>query len=552
MTATLERVLPNPTTRRVLGWVVPLAALAFSVTVWPFPAPLGVVVNGALVGSRVALIALGIALVYRANRVINFAAGDLGQLPASLAVLLVLSWGWNFYVSAVVGLAAAILLGFLVERLIIRRFYKSPRLVVTVATIGIAQLLTALALFMPSWFGDLTVAPRLDPPFTMHLSLPGVIFNGADLTTAFVVPVCFLALALFMQRSSFGTAIRGAAERGDRAATLGVPVMRLNTIVWVIASVLAFIAMFLRATVVGLPVGQVLGPSFLLQALAAAVIGRMERLPTIAIAAIGIGIIDQSMTFQPGNRPPFNDVAIFVIVLGALLLTRRAKTVRGGDVSTWQAAREVRPIPRELAGIPEVRYVRWVIGVVIVGLLLALPLWLSESKINLAAVIVIFGIVGLSLVVLTGLGRTGEPRADGVRRNRCRGRRRAHREPGLGHQPRAARRRARRRGDRGGRRVPGDQKRRIDPAGHHPRVRAVDVLVPAEPGVLRLLAAERADRATGLPRAHRHHERDPVLLLLPRRPRADVRDRTGAAEQPHGSRADRDPGERERRARHTA
>jgi branched-chain amino acid transport system permease protein len=402
MTATLERVLPNPTTRRIVGWVLPLAALTFAVTVWPFPAPLGVIVNGALVGSRVALIALGIALVYRANRVINFSAGDLGQLPATLAVLLVLSWGWNFYVSAGVGLAAAILLGFLVERLIIRRFYKSPRLVVTVATIGIAQLLTAVALFMPDWFGDLQVAPRLDPPFTMHLSLPGVIFNAADLTTAFVVPVCFVALALFMQRSSFGTAIRGAAERGDRAATLGVPVMRLNTIVWVIASVLAFVAMFLRATVVGLPVGQVLGPSFLLQALAAAVIGRMERLPTIAIAAIGIGVIDQAMTFQPGNRPSFNDVAIFIIVLGALLLTRKAKTVRGGDVSTWQAAREVRPIPQELARLPEVRYVRWALAAIIGGLLLALPLWLSESKINLAAVIVIFGIVGLSLVVLTG------------------------------------------------------------------------------------------------------------------------------------------------------
>lgn len=402
MTATLERVLPTAASRRLVGWLLPLAALVLAVTVWPFPAPLGVIVNGALLGSRVALIALGIALVYRANRVINFSAGDLGQLPTSLAVLLVLSWGWNFYASAVIGLAAAILLGFLVERLIIRRFYKSPRLVVTVATIGIAQLLTAVALFMPGWFGDLTIVPRLDPPFEMSLSLPGITFNAADLTTAIVVPICFVALALFMQRSSFGTAIRGAAERGDRASMLGVPIMRLNTIVWVIASVLAFVAMFLRAMVVGLPIGQVLGPSFLLQALAAAVIGRMERLPTIAIAAVGIGVVDQAMTFQSGNRPSFNDVAIFVIVLGALLLTRKARGTRGGDVSTWQAAREVRPIPQELARLPEVRYVRWAIGAVIGGALLALPLWLSQSKINLAAVIVIFGIVGLSLVVLTG------------------------------------------------------------------------------------------------------------------------------------------------------
>ena len=157
-------MLPSATARRALGWVLPLAALAFAVLVWPFPAPLGVIVNGALVGGRVALIALGIALVYRANRVINFAAGDLGQVPATLAVLLVLSLGWNYLLSAVLGLAAAIVLGVLVETLIIRRFYHSPRLIVTVATIGVAQVLTGAALFLPTWFGDLHADPASTRP----------------------------------------------------------------------------------------------------------------------------------------------------------------------------------------------------------------------------------------------------------------------------------------------------------------------------------------------------------------------------------------------------
>ena len=60
------------------------------------------------------------------------------------------------------------------------------------------------------------------------------------------------------------------------------------------------------------------------------------------------------------------------------------------------------PCPASSSGIPEVRYTRWGLGALVLGALLALPLWLSESKINLAAVIVIFGIVGISLVVLTG------------------------------------------------------------------------------------------------------------------------------------------------------
>jgi len=166
--------------------------------------------------------------------------------------------------------------------------------------------------------------------------------------------------------------------------------------------VLAYVAMFLRAGTVGLPLGEVLGPSFLLQALAAAVIGRMERLPTIAIAAIGIGMVDQAMTFQPGNRPAFNDAVLFLIVLVALLLTKRPTVTRSGDVSTWQAAREVRPIPRELVRIPEVRYARWGLGAALLLAVLTLPAWLSQSKLSLASLVVVFGIVGISLVVLTG------------------------------------------------------------------------------------------------------------------------------------------------------
>ncbi len=389
------------TPRQVLGWAVPAALLAIAVTVWPFPAPLGVIVNGALVGGRVALIALGIALVYRANRVINFAAGDLGQAPATLAVLIVLSLGWGYVTGVVAGLVAAVVVGVAVETLIVRRFFRSPRLILTVATIGIAQLLTFLAFKLPDWIGTINQT-RLDPPFHASFELPGVIFNANDLLTAIAVPVCFLALGLFLSRSDVGIAVRGSAESADRAFTLGIPVKRLHTYVWVIASVLAYVAMILRAGAVGLPLGSAIGPSFLLQALAAAVIGRMERLPTIAIAAIGIGIIDQAMTFQPGNRPSFNDAVLFLIILVALLVVRRPTPARGGDASTWQAARELRPVPEELARLPEVRYARWVLGFLLAVVLLALPQWLTASKTNLATIIVIFGIVGISLVVLTG------------------------------------------------------------------------------------------------------------------------------------------------------
>jgi branched-chain amino acid transport system permease protein len=181
-------------------------------------------------------------------------------------------------------------------------------------------------------------------------------------------------------------------------------VRRLHTVVWVVATVLAFVAMFLRAGVIGPQIGSVLGPGILLRTLAAAVIGRMERFPTIAAAALGLGVVEQDI-FWHWHEAAYIDPALFVVILLSLLLIGRGRTAARFETdatSTWQAAREVRPVPRELAHLPEVRAMRWGLSVAMVAFLLSLPAWLNESRINLAAAIVIFGIVGLSLVVLTG------------------------------------------------------------------------------------------------------------------------------------------------------
>jgi branched-chain amino acid transport system permease protein len=381
--------------------LLPLAGLLVVQQVF-FPAPSGVVVIGALVGGRIALIAVGIALIYRANRIVNFAQGDLGTVPATLGVMLVVSWGWNYWFGFTAGLVAAVVLGVLVETLVIRRFFNAPRLVLTVATLGIAQLLTGAGLFLPRAFGDQTFGTELPQPFGATFEFGGRNFDANDILTMIVVPLALVALALFLQRSTVGIAIVGAAERADRASTLGIPVKRLHTVVWVVASVLAFVGMYLRAGAVGLPIGDVLSPIFLVQALAAAVFGRFNRFATIALAAIGIGIVDQAMVFSRHSEGEITAV-IFVIVLVGMLVTRRDRTSRvDADASTWQAIREVRPIPRELVGLPEVRAARALLWVVVGGFVLSLPAWLSTSRLDLATVIVLFGIVAASLVVLTG------------------------------------------------------------------------------------------------------------------------------------------------------
>ena len=402
-----------PTTLRWLTWAIPALVLVdVSEAFWN--PTLGIVVQGALIGSLTALFAVGVALVYRANRVVNFAQGDLGAVPAIFAILLLAKdapggapdWmtGLPYPAAIVVGLLAAVLLGFIVERTFINRFCRAPRLVLTVATIGIAQLLTAVGLFMPRWFGFKNVGrPQLNPPFDVKVQIGGVFFNDNDLMVFIVVPLVLVGLAAFLRYTRVGIAVRGAAERSDRASMLGVPVGRIQTIVWVLTTVLAFITVFLRAGVSSFPIGSALGVTVLVRALAAVVLGRMDDFPRIAAAAIGLGIVEQSIVFHTG-RDLYVFPVLFVIVVLGLLAERRSGTTRVEQqaVSSWQAAREVRPIPTELRSI---RVVRWANGAPLalaVVFILSLPFWLSDSKLVVATVTGIISIVAVSLVLLTG------------------------------------------------------------------------------------------------------------------------------------------------------
>ena len=366
-----------------------------------WPSPIGVIVQGMVVGSLTALISFGIALIYRANRAINFAQADLGSAPAALSVLLIVGPGLPYFVALPLGILAAVALGAIVEFAIIRRFFKAPRLLFTVATIFLSQLLAPLSVILPRMF-EITTPPQSFPsPFDFSFTINPIVFRGNDVIAMLVVPAVIVGLAAFFRYTNIGIAIRASAESTDRAFLVGIPVKRIQMIVWVIATVMATLAIFMRAGILGLPIGRVLGPAILIRALAACVIGRMERLPTIFVAAMALGIVEQSIIWDTGRAIIIAPI-LFVIILGALLVQRRGLVARSDEGSAWQAAKDVRPVPQELADVPEVKWG----GKAVTGLLfllgVVLPAIIPESRVNLVGVILIFAIVGVSLVVLTG------------------------------------------------------------------------------------------------------------------------------------------------------
>src|SRR5436305_811637 len=365
--------------------------------------PFGILVKGAVIGGLYSMIAVGIALVYRANRIINFAQGDMGGVPASLAVLLIAVSGWPYLAAIGVGLVGGVLLGVVIEFVIIRRFAKAPRLVLTVATIGIAQLLTFGEIYMPQAFHATTPPQSFPSPFNNGFAIGKVQFQGNDVLAMITVPVVLVLMAWFLNRAHMGVAIRACSESADRASLLGVPVKRVNLVVWAVAALLATVGVLLRAGVVGLPIGSALGVSVLMRTLAAAVVGRMERMPTIVVASIMLGVVEQAAVWHNGNTDMV-DLTIFLVVMAALLVRRREFTsrIQEAATSTWAALREVRPVPPELARLPEIVWARRAVLAAVLGLVLALPAMLDEAKIDLVTFLAAYLIVALSLLVLSG------------------------------------------------------------------------------------------------------------------------------------------------------
>ena len=375
-----------------------------------FPSPVGILVQGAVNGAIFSLTALGIVLIYRANRVINFAQGDIGAVGGLLGVMLIAGSQIPFFLAMAAGLVAALVLGALAEFLFVRRFSQAPRLILTVATLGIAQIFQGGELYLPRlWGTDLGYQINSTPfdffEFKIKDSDP-IIFGGSYLMAVVTVVVVTVALTVFFRYTRIGIAVRGSAESAERAGQLGIPVKRIGTLVWMIAAGLSALSLFLQAPIGGIPIGIALGPALLLRALAAALIGRMENLGVTFAAAIGIGVMEHSAKYAT-QRGTLGDAIVFAIIMAAFLVQKRAKITRADDsgASSWSLIREVRPIPPELAKLPIVQLCLRGAGVVVALALIVVPMFLSATRVNLLfAQAVMFAIVGISLVVLTGWG----------------------------------------------------------------------------------------------------------------------------------------------------
>ncbi len=358
----------------------------------------GVLIDGALTGLGYGLLAVGLILVYRATRVINFAHTQIGALAALVMGKLMLDDGWSYAPALLVAVAAGLVLGVLLELLVIRPLFDRPRLILLVGTLGASQVLGAAQDLFPS-----INHPALFPSaLSASIAVGSSSINGADLALLVATPIVAGALALWLSRSAYGLGLRATAENAAAARLAGIPIRRISLTVFTLSGGLAALTIVLLDPARGIIAGnsiETLGPALLLRALVAALIGRFRSVPRALAGGVVLGMIESELYAHVSN-PGAVDGYVFLILLVVVAFVARTGDT---DFGSWKLAPTIAPIPRRLVANPTVRAIRRSAVMVPLALVVLLPMVLTAPTAQLTlAEIVVYAMIGASATIVTG------------------------------------------------------------------------------------------------------------------------------------------------------
>ena len=358
-----------------------------------------VLLLGTVTGITYGLLAVGLVLVFRSNRLINFAHGEIGALGAAVLGVAVVRWKVPYWVAMPGALAVSAFVGGLTEVAVVRRLRNVPNLMSIVATLGVSQFLLVFSFVVNAQAGAGRLYPQ--PSGFPEFDVGALRVTKAYFGMLVLTPIVVAAITWFLRRTRYGIAIRGSADNPDAARMAGVSAGRMSTLSWAIAgAVSAFTAILIFPTR-GFITAETLGPSLLLRALVAAVIARMQSLPIALGAGIGVGIIEQELlwNFTGGGLV---EAVLFVVILGALLLQPRS-TGREEEKGSWASVQPWPPLQEAFRKIWAIRHLGWIAAVVTFVLAVVVGIFTTNASAVILVVILSFGLVGLSIGVVTGL-----------------------------------------------------------------------------------------------------------------------------------------------------
>jgi branched-chain amino acid transport system permease protein len=274
---------------------------------------LQIIVSGVAIGCIYGLIALGFVLIYKATEAVNFAQGELMMLGAFLALTTTAIVGLPYWAGVAVAVVLMALLGMLIERSILRPILGQPTFTVLMVTVGFGYVARGGVTMVPGWGGDTHALPA---PYKGEIVRLGGLILGLDqLVVIATTALLCAALYGFFRFTRMGIAMQASSQNQLAAYYVGIPVERMNSLIWAISAAVAGIAGILLAPITFVYANM----GFIgLKAFPAAVVGGFGSVP----GAIGGGLIIGVVEALSGRYLPdgFKDVAAYVVVLLVLMI----------------------------------------------------------------------------------------------------------------------------------------------------------------------------------------------------------------------------------------
>ncbi|MGQ0434457.1 MAG: ABC transporter permease [Microthrixaceae bacterium] len=377
---------------------------------------------GVGIGLVYGILALGIVLVFKGAKIINFAHPFMGLFTAftawwftSRAAFLPFAQDTRprFVVAAVLALFLTALNGFALERSIFHRIAGSSRLTQLVATIAVGSGTVGLVTLLFNRNADAANVTRTLPTLLCPASpAPGqqcgwgfridyIPVTPPYIQIFLVVPPIALALYLFFQRTKFGVAVRGAAENPDAARLLGISADRVSQFTWVLGSLLAGVAALLIVPISSLDVGS-LSNGFLVRALAAALVGGLVSLPGAIVGGLIVGITETMVVWKSDTSGLAELVMFGVVVL--VLFTRPGGIFGKPEETADQAAfvPSLRDLPARLRLHPVTPWIGRYWYVTAAGFAIGISRVVGGATNQILINVMAYAIVGVALTVLMG------------------------------------------------------------------------------------------------------------------------------------------------------
>jgi ABC-type branched-subunit amino acid transport system ATPase component/ABC-type branched-subunit amino acid transport system permease subunit len=377
----------------------------------------GSVVLGVVSGLIIGFLAVGVVLVYKANRFLNLAHAQFGVFSAVLLAKLVIDRHWNWWAAFAVCVPLGSVLAVAAYQLLIKRLQQRTKstVVLLLASIGVTQLLLAFN-FVPALGakqGRFNESGGFPLPFTSQTTVGGVVLHGDRILTLILVPLLVAGLVLALRYTRFGKMTRAAAANVDEARLCGVPVHRVSTAIWAIAGAMSAITAILVARSEGVGTGtslsgvsQSFGPDLLLLALGAAALGGFRSIWLALVGGLGLGVAQQLTLAETGNGGTAT-LVMFVLILLVVFVRGRSIAAAFGVSTTVVDDQGPLRIPRVLESHALVRsrlVVLSLAGIFVGALAPLLPYLKTNPHRFLLVMILVYAMVSVSLTILVGWG----------------------------------------------------------------------------------------------------------------------------------------------------